>query len=163
MTLGPVMQNIPSMPMPQLPQIPAGGNVGNLNQMGNSDYGQNNPRGFSEQQKIQRSVTRSKKNAGALKATINARLQLEQWLNQYGLKLITSSIDLQITLNFIEASKVIYPDGARIPLPIFLKQTDPSIQQLALEINSRVANIASHLEMIGPDKLNQDDFNIPSY
>ncbi|GAB4145460.1 MAG: hypothetical protein OHK0017_05080 [Patescibacteria group bacterium] len=155
-------QNFPQMPR-QMPQAPAGGGgFNNPNQPGNFDFSQaaNQQTGFSEHQKTVRAVSRAKKNAGALKAAINTRAQLEQWLNQYGLKLVTSSVDLQLTKSFIASSSIVYPQGVRIPLELFLKQTAPAIQQLASQINQNMINIANHLDVVDPNQFNQiDDFS----
>jgi hypothetical protein len=112
----------------------------------------NQTTGFSEQQKIQRSVAKSKRNAGVLKAVKLTRQQLEQWLAQFGLKLLTSSIELQMTHNFINSSYVIYPNGSQISLAMFLKQTDQNIQSIAAQINTQLSGIASQLEVVSPNQ-----------
>ena len=128
---------------------PAGGMGGGFPSTGADTGGAyNQASGFSEQQKIQRSVTKSKKNAGVLKAVRLTRQQLEQWLAQFGLKLLTSSVELQMTHNFLNSSYVIYPDGSKISLPMFLKQTDQGVQNLAQQINDQMSGIASHLEVV---------------
>ena len=131
---------------------PAGGMAGGFPNAGADTGGAyNQTSGFSEQQKIQRSVAKSKKNAGVLKAVKVSRQQLEQWLAQFGLKLLTSSVELQMTHNFINSSYVIYPDETKISLPMFLKQTDQGIQDMVHQISQQMVGIASHLEVMDPN------------
>ena len=146
--------SFPQMPqMPQVPQQPAT-NFNNPNQPGNSDAGQNynNRASSTEQQKLQRSVARGRKNAGALRAAIQTRSQREQWLKQFGLQLLTSSIELQLSRDFINSSLVSYPNGVRVPLAIFLKQADPVISDIANQINQNMLGIASNLEITNPNQ-----------
>lgn len=56
-----------------------------------------------------------------------------------------------MTHNFLNSSYVIYPNGSKIALPMFLKQTDQNIQNLAQQINHQMSGIASHLEVIDPN------------
>ena len=159
------MAGIPQMPS-QAPRsaprsAPSGGNfngpVGGMPGGGFPNSGAdtsgafNQNSGFSEQQKIQRSVAKSKKNAGVLKAVKVSRQQLEQWLAQFGLKLLTSSVELQMTHNFINSSYVVYPNETKISLPMFLKQTDQNIQDMAHQISQQMVGIASHLEVMDPN------------
>jgi len=153
---------IPQMP-PQAPRaaprsapsggfnMPAGGQPGGMPSGADMGAAYNQTTGFSEQQKIQRSVAKSKRNAGVLKAVKLTRQQLEQWLTQFGLKLLTSSVELQMTHNFINSSYVIYPNGSQISLVMFLKQTDQNIQSIATQINTQLAGVASQLEVVDPN------------
>ena len=156
------VSGIPQMP-PQAPRaaprsapnggnfnMPAGGQPG-MPSGADTGAAYNQTTGFSEQQKIQRSVAKSKRNAGVLKAVKLTRQQLEQWLTQFGLKLLTSSVELQMTHNFINSSYVIYPNGSQISLAMFLKQTDQNIQSIATQINTQLAGVASQLEVVDPN------------
>jgi len=165
------MPGLPQMP-PSAPRAmpssrPSGGNfnsapggmAGGMPSGADTGAAFNQTTGFSEAQKIQRSVARGKKNAAVLSSVKLSRQQLEQWLAQFGLKLLTSSVELQMTHNFINSSYVIYPDGSNVSLTLFLKQTDQNIQSIAQQISQHLSGIASQLEVIDPYASAQNPFN----
>ena len=127
-------QNAPSF-APQMPQGPSG-NMGGGDTASNLN---NRPRSGESQESIRQSVQRSKSVGQALHTVITSREELEKYLAQYNLQVLTSATDLDAGMSFIDSSYIRYLEHGNVtePMSVFL-QRYPDYQPIVEKINEEV-------------------------
>jgi len=95
-------------PMPQQPYSPPNGAVNGDARFGQMPNQSQAPSGVEQEGPWQKSIRRSKQTRAATKQVIHTRKDLEQYLANQGIKLLTSATEFQESGNFLTSSYVVF-------------------------------------------------------